>query len=112
MKDIEDLAQELKQSPVEVINYSFRIYEDLYNRFNNHLHLLKHLESYSITKQKWLIDAIKEKIEFESQTSSEFLKKDRHISFRVEKKLARSIDKYVENSRMFRRSFSKKAMVR
>jgi hypothetical protein len=105
--NIEDLAKKLKESPVEVINYSFRIYEDLYVRFNNHIHLLKHLESYNVSKQKWIIDAIKEKMEFESQAIPEVLKKDRHISFRVEKKLAKNIDKSLKNLECFDEVFQK-----
>jgi hypothetical protein len=108
LKDIEELEDEIRTTPIQLINYSFRIYEDLYNRFNKHIHLLKRLDNSSISKQSWITEAIKEKLEQEKQSSPESLARDKHISFRVEKQLSKSIEKSVETIRMFRRSFSKK----
>lgn len=108
MKNIEELENEIRTAPIELINYSFRIIEDLYLRFNKHIHLLKRLENTSISKQRWITEAIKEKLEKESTSNFEDLPKDRHISFRVAKNLSNMVENSVIKTRKFRRSFSKK----
>lgn len=110
MEDIDEfekLEDELRNTPLQPVNYSFRVNEDLYNRFNKHLHLLKRLENSSISKQKWITEAINEKLASE-KSNPDSIAKDRHISFRVEKQLSKNIEKSIEKTRKFRRSFSKK----
>lgn len=104
--ELEKLEDQILNTPLQLVNYSFQVNDDLYNRFNKHLHLLKRLENSSITKQRWITEAINEKLASE-KSNPESIAKNRHISFRVEKQLSKSIEASIEKTRKFRRSFSK-----
>lgn len=88
--------------------YSLRIGENLYNRVNKHLQLLKHFDNHSNSKQRWLVEAIKEKLEAEQHQGLEGIPKERHIGIRIDQNLSEKIESRVNLIRKFRVSFSKK----
>lgn len=103
-----EMFENLQKRPIETVNYAFKMCEDIFSRLDNHIQILKRLDNTSTSKQRWMTEAIKEKLENEKKLTSDQLPKDKHVSVRVEKNLAIQIEKNVEKYRVFRRSFSKK----
>lgn len=95
-------------APAQIKNYSLRIGENLYQRINKHIHLLKHLDNHSHSKKRWIVEAIKEKIEIEQDMAPEDIPKERFIGFTVDEYLSEKIEKRIDLVRRFRVSFSKK----
>jgi hypothetical protein len=91
-----------------LVNHTINIGENLHNRINKHLHLLRHLNSHTITKQKWVEEAANEKLEMEQKLGSASIPCDRYLHFKANKKLNEKIEKRVKVIKQFRKSFSKK----
>lgn len=91
-----------------LINHSITIGEHLHKRIEKHIHLLKHLEDQSHTKQKWFISAFLEKIENDKDEDLPSSSKDRHLRFKLEKQLQQKIEKKIGLIKKFRKSYSKK----
>jgi hypothetical protein len=104
---LDDLEKQLL-TPAKLKNYAIRIGEDLYNRINRHVQLLKHLDNRSYSKQMWIREAIKERLKIEKGLTPEQLGKEFYLSFRVEEHLSEKITQSVQTIRKFRNSFSKK----
>ena len=91
--------------------YSLRIGEHLHIRIDNHIHLLKKLESRSHSKQKWLEDAVREKLDEEENLSPENLPRDRYLAIKFNKFLSDRMDKQIQILKKFRVSYSTRLWV-
>lgn len=92
----------------KLVCLSYRLDHDLHNRINKQVNLLKYIEDPSFTKQRWILEAIKEQLEREEELSPEELGRESHISFRIDERLSQKIEERVKINRKFRNSFSKK----
>ena len=106
MTDLDDITNTILLEPQ--INHSITVGEHLHKRFEKHLHLLKHLEDQSYTKQQWLVSAFLEKIERENETDISPLAKSRHLRFKLKKQLQEKIEEKINIIKSFRKSYSKK----
>ena len=62
----------------KIKTFSMRIEENFFHLLNSHINILKKLESRSHSKQRWIEDAIKEKLEIE-ESSQESIKESNYI---------------------------------
>ena len=95
---------ELLEKP-SVKGYSVKIDEYLYKRLNKHIRILKHAENKALSTQKWVTDAIIEKL---AKTDTEELPQDRHLVLKINDPINEKIDSNVEHQKKFRQSYSKK----
>jgi hypothetical protein len=103
---LETLEQELL--PVELTSYSITLGENLYQRLAKHIHLLKHLDNHSLSKQRWVTDSLIEKLEKDETLESDLLIKKRYLHFKVSSHLNEKIEKKIEVIRKFQPFFTKK----
>ncbi|CUI18083.1 conserved hypothetical protein (plasmid) [Candidatus Protochlamydia naegleriophila] len=89
-------------------NYALRVGEDLYTRINKYIHVVKSLEDKKITKQNWIREAVKEKLEKEKDVSPGSISRERVLTFKLEYPLIKAIEGQVEITKKFRYSYSKK----
>ena len=97
-----DLQQELCKQK----NFSLRINEKFYNRLHNHIHLLKRLESRSHSKQRWIEDAVKEKLEIAEKNEDNDIPRDKFLSFKIPENLCLRMKKLIEHEKKFKISYS------
>lgn len=86
------------------VEYNVRIGNHLYQRITRHLLLLKQLKS-SESKQKWVHEAIKEKLVSDECSDERFL----HLKLDLD--LWNALEKKVESLKSSRRSVSKKVLI-
>jgi len=104
-----------EQEPTEItseqtfISFTFIVGENLHNRINKHVNKLKSTEGPGQSKQKWVIDAIKEKLNAENL--SEDLPREKSLGLKISLNLHNQILKRVEMMRKVRSSFSKKQWI-
>lgn len=86
--------------------FSLRINERFYNRLHNHIHLLKKLESRSHSKQRWIEDAVKEKLETAEKNEDNNIPKDKFLSFKIPEHLCKRMQQQIEHAKKFKISYS------
>lgn len=91
-----------------VKGYTITIDERLYQRLEKHLRILRHIEHKGLSKQKWVMDAIKEKLEKEDCDKNSALPKDRHLVLMLNELINVKIASKVNVQKQFRNSYSKK----
>lgn len=92
--------------PEKCSQYSIKIGENLYRRIDKLILLLKHLDVHSRSKQGWIIEAIKEKLETEEQLPPDDLPRERHLGIKLGNRLKQRLDKRVDLHKKFRQSYS------
>lgn len=90
------------------VEYNVRIGNHLYQRISRHLLLLKHLKN-TESKQKWVEEAIKEKLASEENSEEDY--KDRFLHLQLEIKIWKAIQKKIDSLKSTRRSISKKVFI-
>lgn len=101
-------AKPAQVPPRKHIEYSVRINHHLFQRITRHLLLLKHIKS-TESKQKWIQEAIEEKL-LSVKNSGKFAEeKSMHLKIDVE--IWDALQKEVEKLRLTRRSVSKKILI-
>lgn len=88
-----------------VKGYSVTIDEQLYKRLEKHIRVLKHIEHKGLTRQKWIMDAIKAKLNKEENLIE--LPKERYLVLKINEIINAKIDSKVNLQKKFR-SYSKK----
>lgn len=88
------------------IGASFTISPHIYERLDRHILILKKLIDRSTTKQRWITNAIKEKILKEANNQQ--LPKATTLNIKIAKELEDELQRKVEFIRKFRASYSKK----
>lgn len=89
-------------------NFTIRISENLHKRFNQHINCLKHVNRIK-TKQNWIEDALREKLERDEKISYEILN-EKLLRFKVNENLFLEIDNKVKIIKKFR-NYSKKQWI-
>ncbi len=87
----------------QVVTTSFTVDESLYEKLEALLHSLKFIDLEKRSKQRWIIEAIKEKLIQDIKPP----KKERPLSVRISKALNEKIHEKVEQIKKFR-SYSKR----
>lgn len=105
--EIEKTVKEEKETAEKI--YTIRIGESLYERLDQHILLLNHVEQTDHSKQSWILEAIQDKLKGEEGSS--LIPKVKHVHFKVPKDLSRKIVNRVEFIRKFRDSYSKKKWI-
>jgi metal-responsive CopG/Arc/MetJ family transcriptional regulator len=90
-----------------VKGYSVTIDEQLYKRIEKHIRILKYIEQKGLTRQKWIMDAVKAKLQKDNQSSHTELPKDRYLVLKINKLISEKIESIVSLQKKFR-SYSKK----
>jgi hypothetical protein len=88
--------------------YSIRIGEHLHNRITKIIRSLKYLDNHSHTRQRWFIEAFKEKLKKEEESEVDEISADKYVGFKIDKHLSEKIEKRVGEIKKHRISFSKK----
>jgi|LakMenEpi03Aug12_release.lakeMendotaPanAssembly.Ray.scaffolds.fasta_scaffold03135_7 hypothetical protein len=82
---------------------------NLHTRLKKHIHLLKRLKSQNYTLQRWMNDAINEKLK-SSEINALTDQKETYIMFKLEKDLFDRVEQRVQLLKKVRRSYSKKQL--
>jgi hypothetical protein len=88
------------------IGYSIKIDAHLHKKLERHLKILKHLDQQSLSKQKWVMDAVQEKLSAEQNEKE--IPKNFFLSLRINVSTNKKIESKVEYEKKFRDSYSKK----
>jgi hypothetical protein len=91
----------------KVKNYTVKIDDYLHKRLDKHLRIIKHIEQKGLSKQKWVMDAIHEKLEKDKQPEAD-LPKDHYLVLKFNEPVSEQIESKVNYQRQFRDSYSKK----
>lgn len=97
--------------PIKQISHSMNLEESVFNRIERHVSVLKHLDDHSLSKQRWILKAVKKKFEKEESMTPENIPKSKNIHYKLDESLAKKLEQHVEFIRKFRHSFSKKQWV-
>lgn len=103
----EDEIDTCSNADVKYIDYSVRIGANFFHRLNNHIRLRKHV-GFSNSKQAWINEAIREKIESDKDKSLEDITGDKYLNIKINHYLNEEVEKLVEVIKKIRISFSKK----
>jgi Arc/MetJ-type ribon-helix-helix transcriptional regulator len=98
-------TNEQEQEICKSKNINLRIGEKFFERINKHVYLLKRLESRSHSKQRWIEEAIKEKLDTEEKCEC-YIPKDKFISLKIPDYLYRRIENRIEHAKKFNISYS------
>jgi len=104
-----DNDNDLPNPPKETV-YSVKIDDFLHKRLEKHLRILKHLDEGGKTKQQWIKEALKEKLE-QSNESELLAPKESRIAVRLNEAMNRKVEKKVELRKKLRDSYSKKQLI-
>lgn len=99
------------QAPVEsvgIVNHTFKVAEELFTRIEQQVQFLKQYNNRSYSKQMWIIEAFKERLEREKNLNAEDLGKEAIIGFRIDEQISDKILLHVQKTRQYRHAFSKK----
>jgi metal-responsive CopG/Arc/MetJ family transcriptional regulator len=99
--DIDSLEQPTVKS------YSVTIDEQLYKRLERHIRILKYVEQKGLTRQKWIMDAIKAKLHKDEHSHHSELPQERFLVLKINKPISEQIESKVNWQKKFR-SYSKK----
>lgn len=97
-------------SELKPIGYCIEIPDALHNKITEHLQFLKRLQDPTYTKQRWALEAVKEKIKAEEETITGFTKAH-FLRIDFPEIVNRKIEGKVEELKKSRGSYSKKKWV-
>ena len=92
------------------ISYSILFPNDLHNKIDKHLREIQTREYHTVTKQKWIIDALQERLEKEKNNPEE-LPKGKFVSIRIDERLLEEIAKETEKLKVGQAGYSKKKWI-
>lgn len=95
----------------KIVHYSFKVGENLFKKIEKNLHLLKYLDHNSHSKQRWIVEALTEKLNHELKTPPDDIPRERQLTVRINDVLNKKIEKRTEFIKKFRNSYSKKQWV-
>ena len=98
-------------SPAAFKFYSIKMAEELFERIDKLICHLKHVDNHSQTKQRWIINAIKEHLNKEVQPDLPQSLRIKAISIRVDAHLEKKMDKIVKDVKKTTRGYSKKQLI-
>ncbi len=93
---------------MDFTNYGVRIGNNLHQRITKHINMLKYLEDPCKTRQTWITQAIKEKLDSEEKLGPEGIPSDRFLNIKLSSELNHKIERRVDIIKKIRISFSKK----
>lgn len=101
-----------QKSQEKRINYSFKVEDAIYRRIEKIVHILTFLDQNqnAPTKQKWLLEAINEKIENETELPQEAIS-DKQLIVRIDENLNEKLDKKIAKIKKLRPNYSKKKWI-
>lgn len=106
---MEEIEEKIDSSELkELGNYALRVGDDLYKRINKYIHIVKYLENKKLTKQSWIKEAIREKLEKDKEVTTDSISRERLLNFKLERPVINAIERQVEITKKFRYSYSKK----
>lgn len=77
----------------ETHTFAFNVPPNLFERFSNHIKMLKYLNNESKTKNNWILKAVKSKIERDSKEVN--IPKDNRITVQLDQDLWQKIQKHI-----------------
>lgn len=95
----------------DLIGYTVKIDEQLHKRLEKHIHVLKHIEHSGQSKQKWITDAVVQKLAKEESEKISELPKQRYLVLRLNKPINNKIESKVEYQKQFKANFNKKQWI-
>jgi hypothetical protein len=98
-------------APIGVDSVCFNMGEHLFNRLEKHLFNLSCIEDQRQSKQRWIIEAIKEKMERDFQSEDFSMPRFRKVFLKISKPLNRKLDSIISMIKKVRGSFSKKQLI-
>lgn len=107
--DFETLTAEELESIGNSIPYTITISPHIYERLEKHITILKKLVDRSASKQRWIIEAIKEKLLNDEDSTQP--PKATTLNVKIEENLCREVVERIEFIKKFRVSYSKKQWI-
>ncbi len=92
-------------------NYCIRVNENIYQKIDRAVRVLKQVDTQGQTKQKWLVESIREKLEIETKLSPDDLPKEKQLNIKLACHLRKKVNKRVELIKKFRTSYSIKQWI-
>ena len=110
MKKKSDEIQQINSHSTKkkAVEYTIRIGNHLYQKIDKHIRLLKHLKNDS-SKQKWVQEAIREKLKIDEISHEQLGDRFLHLKFDVD--LWLEIQKRIDMLKAFHTSISKKQWI-
>lgn len=102
-----EVLKSLEDTPT--VGYGISISPFLLKLLEKQVHLTKTLRNPATTKNTWILDAIKHKLERDENCLE--IPRERHIGITIDENLSKRILKKVDFIRKFRTSYSKKLWV-
>ena len=106
---VETTAEEKTTAKSDFVYCSVLVGENLNNRISRHIDRLKATEGPGQSRQRWVVDAIKEKLNEENVSNN--LPRAKFLGLKISQHLHEQILKRVELMRKIRNSFSKKQWI-
>ena len=107
MSALESTEEETEVS-VKKKNYPLRIGERLFNRIDEHVFFLKTQGNDVHTKQKWITEAIKEKLSKENDKRLPQVPKSKSIFVKLEEPLSKELEERINFIKKMKGSYSLK----
>ncbi|CUI18213.1 conserved hypothetical protein (plasmid) [Candidatus Protochlamydia naegleriophila] len=89
------------------ISYCVRLNRTIYYKINDHITIIKRLSNRFLSKNKWIEDAIKEKLEREKILPPEQIR-EKTVTFSIDRSLNNDIEQRVNFLKSIHNSFSKR----
>ena len=105
MKDDEDSPSKFRR-----ISYSVLFPNDLHSKIEKHLREIQNREYNTVTKQKWIIDALQERLE-KKKNIPEQLPKGKFVSIRIDERLLQEIANETEKLKVIQAGYSKRKWI-
>ncbi|MBT4936328.1 hypothetical protein HON22_00250 [Candidatus Peregrinibacteria bacterium] len=89
--------------------YTLKLGDSLFSRIDNHLLQMKYLSSERQSRQNWILNAVKEKLNQDLLSSA--IPKIRSTTLRIDPKTFKKLDQRVEFIKKIRGNFTKKHLI-
>ena len=98
--------------PKQKKNIMIKVTEKIYNRVDSHVRILKHLAKYEHSKNSWIVEAVREKLEREKKLKNSNIPKDKNLNLTVDVSLDNELQRQIDIIKTFKpQGFSKKQFV-
>ena|ERR1700722_1233402 len=105
MQDMLAWTEQMPEEKENHINYSFKVGENIFIRVE------KNVVLDSISKQRWLLTAIEEKLKNEKRLQKDAIPRERQMVVRIKNSLNKILNKRIETIKKFRKHYSKKQWI-
>ncbi len=108
MENAEKSSEKQKET-VSSSGYTIEIGENFYKKINNHVYLLRHIHKRDYSKNRWIMEALNEKLS--QNLSPTEVPRRKQISLKIDANLRKNLEIKIEYIKKFRNNYSKKKFI-